>query len=547
MKNKIIILSLFSLLLSACKNPFVGMVSPDDARIADENSEELNDITNVKKSVVTFNSYLKSEDISITFSVEKNIVTVMVNEIFDLYEWHIGDVIFSKEQKCKIDFGSFVNGIYPVIVYTQREGKLYSAEINFTKNEDSIFAESFIGLPNENNANRTVFPSIKENELTDIKMEIIDEKEEVVGKGSWNNYSNFSKTKISIDFGEYNFKITAKHKNLSVNFEKKIEINSEEQIVDVYFTFTKLSGIDTGGIDISVCFKTDYSISDAIVSVYKNTNSGYKLYATDSVANGKLRFENGKNENAGFKYIQYKLDSMDYGIYWLRVDCIAANETKAGYYVDYIHVASGEISKINTSISSFFDLFTVTYNNNGGFYTGNSLMTKVSQFDNFVLPNDNEMIKPGYSFGGWFFDKEFVLPYSVNGIGTVNNDLFLYAKWNPNNQSEIIAGIGLLNESLISINEKTDGIDLKFMINIASDLICIDVYDNEGRILNSEYDYIEKGENNSYLVSLNFKARKSDIYMVEISSYKTVNTTDAYIYNEKVYTQKQIFKALYNH
>lgn len=547
MKNKIIILSLFSLLLSACKNPFVGLVSPDDARIADENSEDDNDIKNLRKSVVTFNSYLKSEDISITFSVEGNTVTVSVNENFDSYEWHIGDVIFSKEQKTVIDFSSFAEGIYPVVVYTQREGKLYSAEINFTKNEDSIFAESFVGLPNENNSNRTVFPSIKENELTDIKLEITDEEKEIIGKGNWNNFSNFSKSKISIDFGEYNFKITAKHKNLTVNFEKKIEINSEEQIVDVYFTFTKLSGIDTGGIDISVYFKTDYVVSDAIVSIYKNTNSGYKLYATDSVANGKLRFENGKNENAGFKYIQYKLDSMDYGIYWLRVDCIAANETKAGYYVDYIHVASGETSKISTAISSLFDLFKVEYNNNGGFYLGNSLMTTVSQFDNFVLPNENEMLKPGYSFGGWFFDKEFLLPYSVNGIGAVNGDLILYAKWSPNNQTEIRGGVGLIKESLISIDEKVDGIEISFLLNKVSNLICIDVYDSEGRSLNTEYDYIEKGENNICSVSINFKARKNDCYMIEISSYNTVNDTDTCVYTEKVYTQKQIFKALYNH
>ena len=513
----------------------------------DETTEQEKPITEYvppQKSIITFNSSFEIKDVIINSKIEETKIILSVDSILDLYEWHIGDVVFSNSNRCELDFSSYADGVYPVVLYGHKDGIFYSNSVNIIKKDGGILSA---WEENYENNSRTVFPNVNKYELSQIKLEILSDKNEVVGRGSWRTFSEFSKTKISLIYGKYNFKITAKHKSLNVIFEKQIEINSEEQIINVDFQFEKMFCNETGNIETLVYFKNDFIFNDAIISIYKKTNTGFDLYNTDSINYGQLTLEKGKNDYSDYQCIRYVLNNIDCGIYWIRIDCILANGTKAGYYVDYIYVASNETSKIETKVDDYFDLFNISYKNNGGFYIGESLQTKVSQFDNFVLPDNTTMYKPGFIFDGWYYDKNFQLPITKTGVGSVNKDLVLYAKWLANDNSVINAGVGLINDSKITIDEKTDGIEMQFIMEDHLDLICVDVYDSEGRILTTDYDYLEKGENGIYSAGVSFRCRKNDVYLIEISSYKTVYGTDSCIYKEKMYTQKQVFKALYNH
>lgn len=586
MKNKIIILSLFSLLLSACKNPFVAKVVSEDLtkteslekedeiteQPIDENldqfvegieeetavdsekdskeltvqdtgtNEEKNAIQN--KAIVTFNSCFVFEDIIINSKINGYVVSFTVNKEANFYEWHIGDVIFSNSKICEIDFSAYVDGIYPIVLYSQIGDVIYSSFINVIKQDGIITTDT---ITSKNAINRTVFPNVNKNELTQIKLEITSGENVVVGKGSWSNYTDFSKTKISIKYGIYTFTITARHKQNNVFFQKQIEIDKEMQVVDVNFQFEKMSGTETGVIDTLIYLKNEYNFSDVIISLYKKNNDNFVLYNTGSLKYGQLDLCKGKNDYSDYQYFEYVLSDVDYGVYWLRIDCILANGTKGCYYVDYVYVASGENCKIETKVDNFFDLFTIDYKNNGGFYIGDSLMTKVSQFDNLIVPDEKLMVKPGYEFVGWFLDKNMVLPFKKNGIGNIQQDTVLYAKWDLIQGNEVENGVGLVSNSKIRLEEKSDGISLEFLMEMKADLITIEAFDSDGRILTTDINYIEKGENDIYSADISFRCRKNDIYMVEISAFKTSYGTDSCIYKEKMYTQKQIFKALYNH
>lgn len=69
--------------------------------------------------------------------------------------------------------------------------------------------------------------------------------------------------------------------------------------------------------------------------------------------------------------------------------------------------------------------FEVTFDSLGG----TDVPSQTHMYDE-MLEEPAEPTREGYTFGGWYLDKEFKEPW-VFDVNTVGGDIKLYAKWDP--------------------------------------------------------------------------------------------------------------------
>ena len=110
-------------------------------------------------------------------------------------------------------------------------------------------------------------------------------------------------------------------------------------------------------------------------------------------------------------------------------DPTKSNHRFLGWYTDKELTKSFDFNtKIMSDITLYAKweklVFTVKFESNGGTTYNDVTINK----DTFVTKPDNPT-KEGYTFGGWYIDKELTKAYDFNT--KVSSDFTLYAKWNP--------------------------------------------------------------------------------------------------------------------
>ena len=115
-------------------------------------------------------------------------------------------------------------------------------------------------------------------------------------------------------------------------------------------------------------------------------------------------------------------------------------EIKPGYS-ELVHIRGGRTSTAERTITDFEKLHTIKYNLNGGELNGDSIPASFVEQQTVSLPDEQSLLKNGYTFAGWYTSENFVeLPIAEIPCGT-KNDIEIWAKWIPQVYSITYTGL----------------------------------------------------------------------------------------------------------
>ncbi len=214
------------------------------------------------------------------------------------------------------------------------------------------------------------------------------------------------------------------------------------------WTFTLIAQID--GKDVLLGKLTNYHIAAG-----PNTLNFTMTEATgNNLANGEIKFTLNFSENIVSKVEAslYKYDGNDFssstthsetftdvidsitytntveaGYYRLRLELyqnVNNSNEKINTYSSLVRVAPGLCSSGSYTIEKLAQLFTVTYNPNGGTMPSNFTSETHNGYTSFELPTPT---KEGYEFAGWYTPRNEQV--GENGIYTLTSDIALTAGW----------------------------------------------------------------------------------------------------------------------
>lgn len=203
---------------------------------------------------------------------------------------------------------------------------------------------------------------------------------------------------------------------------------------------------------VTVTGKTSYGVEDSFVVVVEDdTNYAVESIeispSTISVTNGgtatfqvKFTPENATNKELNWLIEDESLISITnvdekYVITGLKEGTtkITAISVDGGYTSDAIV----EVSDTSPSYSSGASIpsYTVKFNTNGGSKVSNKIVTSGES-----IKKPNDPIKDGYTFDGWYTDKDCTNKFNFNS--SITKKITLYAKWIADEDSKIILTLG---------------------------------------------------------------------------------------------------------
>lgn len=487
---------------------------------------------------------LNFEQNDIDFEVEKNgtKLSLSCKGLYDDYEWYMGTQILSKRENCEIDFNGFEKNIYPIVLFARRNSIVYS----------SVYYANFLGIKFGEKSSRTVFPEMSNSHIRNIHLEIVDLNSSEVILKDFADYDSFISDKFDLYEGLYSVSVTAQIGNriFCGNEEINVEKNQTEYSIQMDINSFETDDSEKGGLCISAYFMTKNLIVDSDYSLYQKKDEKFILYSMDKVVGGNLNLIDGENEYAGFKGIQFSLNDIDSGDYWLRINGITVDGKEKCYQVEYIYIDGNQKSEKIFEICDFFDMYTIDYDFGGGFFTGKNLTTKYSSFDSLSFPNEKEMIKPGYTFSGWYFDKELSEKADCfYGAGVFSSSLNLYAGWQKNEIDSDEVEISVLENSKILVNSMDKKIQISFPlekkkaqeIKNNTDLLTVKLYDKKNVLIGFGIQNIDWKDGKVFFEMI-CDLKKNENYLVEINVYNPVVLSNGFKMNEIIFCDKQLIQ-----
>ena len=427
----------------------------------------------------------------------------------------------SQERECLIDTADFSPDTYPVVLLAEESDLLYSASY-------------YINL----NASRTILPQYSRSALKGLCLKIINaENSLLIAEEAYESCADFEKTELTLAEGKYYFNFSGTFEGFELFDSVYMECKNDSKNLIEFFPKIACrkndleNSSDSGKIDIVNYFMTDLSVSDACVHLYKEENGSFSLCDIRSFGDGSLLFYRGKDSYEDKKYIRYTAN-LEEGSYWFRCDCTASQGKLASYCMEMVYVSSGASSNYIIETSDFYNLYSINYHYNGGFYVGSKLVEKAASFDSFPLPDAQEMVKPGFSFSGWYYDADFsIFAGDSFFTGQLEADINLYAKW------EALAEGNEASDTLnswcnhIYIEESEESILLGLNSVEAGDVFVIKVYNKSGKLYEARYEDLKTLNNNSSVL-VDFKCRPGESFLISVNAYspaKLIDKREAYL------------------
>lgn len=503
----------------------------------DENETQTYDVVNVSIK-------LNFEQNDIDFEIEKKgtQLSLTCKDSYEDYEWYMGTNLLSNIDKCRIDFNGYEKNVYPIVLFARKNEIVYS----------SVYYVNFSGTKFVEQSSRTVFPEMSDSYIRNIHLEIADlNSDELISK-DFENYDDYKAEILELNKASYKVSVSAQigNRNFYGCDDIIVDDNQSEYTIQMNLISFETNVSKNGSLNISAYFMTKNKISDAYYSLYQKKDEKYELYSMDKVNGGNLIFIDGENEYAGFKGIQFSLNDIASGDYWLRIDGSTIDGKKKCYQFEYIYIEENQKSEKVIEICDFFDMYNISYDFDGGFFTGENLITQYSSFDSLSFPDKEKMIKPGYEFAGWFFDKELT-EKAVNfyEAGNFSSSLNLYAGWEKiENYLEEENDISLKNSKIqVAEENKTFKISFPLENNIAqeiknnSDLLTVKLYDKKNILIGFTIQNMSFDEGKvSFEIICDLK--KSEYYLVEINVYNPVVLKNGFEINKKIFFDKQLIR-----
>ena len=273
---------------------------------------------------------------------------------------------------------------------------------------------------------RTVLPTAFTPETTGLTWTLSGTKDNtsVTFENTWSDTNNktayenmTSDTFLIPETGSWTFTLIAQIDGKDVLYSKiSQEIKAGPNTLSFDMTEATSDNLADGEISFELSFPSNV-ISKAEAYLYKYNGTDFDETSSDSQtisvteSADKIKYE--KNIAAGY--------------YRLRIELyqnVNNNDTKINTYSTLVRVAPGLCSAGSYQIENLAQLYTVTYNLDGGKMPNNFTSETHNGYTSFTLPTPT---REGYDFTGWYTPENERV--GENGKYTLTSDITLFAKW----------------------------------------------------------------------------------------------------------------------
>lgn len=282
------------------------------------------------------------------------------------------------------------------------------------------------------NSARTALPEISKKDLIYLTLRYAEkyndktkDTPDEVCVGDWKSVAEMTSSTLAFRTGTFTFRFYVMSKGGAVF--------GDEQ------TYTITPGVNNLTFSPTLeSFLTDFSGKGNLsIEMRYNTKNVKKvtagLYSTSGNSIPGFNDEDLTSTTSGF--INYNKTDIYSGNY-IAIFKFWADDEKTqllGTYREYASIVQGLTSSSECVVNELGNLFSITYECNGGIfvenYTAHGSYTRQSA--NLDLPQGDKITLPGYDFGGWFTSPDFSgSQLTFIPSGTTGN-LVLYARWIP--------------------------------------------------------------------------------------------------------------------
>ncbi|MBP5358532.1 MAG: InlB B-repeat-containing protein, partial [Treponema sp.] len=270
---------------------------------------------------------------------------------------------------------------------------------------------------------RTALPEFDMDSLTYIYLNYWnnDDYETV---GSWTSIQEMKNSVLPFKTGTYTFALVALTNSALFSEQKEFTIVNGPNSISFNPRLSAIGDITSGkgNLDIKIRFN-DEGVAKVTAGIYSTEETKIPGYNDEELAiqTGGIIVYSKNNVPAGNYIAIFKFYADD-------------EKTKLlGTYREYASIINGLTSKSECVIESLGNLYTITYEMNGGSFTDGFTApgSYTRHTDTIILPPEDKISKPGNTFAGWYESADFTgSPQTLLTRGSVGNKTY-YAKWIP--------------------------------------------------------------------------------------------------------------------
>ena len=301
-------------------------------------------------------------------------------------------------------------------------------------------------LPSDTHSVRSVLPAnlIEVSNLKNWKLNATftdDGTESTLG--TWETYSDFISSAISVKVGEWNFSLTAEGETATYEgtLSKKIIVGEN------FLNFILASKDGNGSININLYYSTNPNIK-AVKAALFNINDGSSV-ENFGFENLSITDSNDEENYSGLKNVNYQKTSVPTGIYIVTFNFYSDTNcrTLLNTWTETVTVKGDDISSLsqiinlNESYAIYFIVNSgkwINWNNTN--WANSSFKDKVgtynigasyTPYETVIFPTSENITRGGYDFEGWYTDSAFAEESKITGWlpETKQESFSVYAKW----------------------------------------------------------------------------------------------------------------------
>lgn len=299
--------------------------------------------------------------------------------------------------------------------------------VNNTTQTDADGATLRFVITGLNNA-RTVFPDIKQSDLSDVKLTYRKTTDTVESVKEWPNFNAIAAIPLSI--GTYNFTLEAKCKGFNYSGSvENVTISNGENTIEFNLNLSSIAAEDMEGqgtIRHTYTFPTSEEI--------KFVKAGLFTYDDDDelvevIAPEALTITDNEDGTSTVAYSRL-VDSAEYVLkYFFYADDEATIVIDT--YSVTVYVLKGVTSKADESTAFLCSVYTITYELNGGSWKdGYTAPTQFTYSSEVTLDVEN-VVRPGYHLVKWTETNDAGAA-AITELSVRAGDVRVYAIWEAN-------------------------------------------------------------------------------------------------------------------
>lgn len=275
---------------------------------------------------------------------------------------------------------------------------------------------------------KTLLPSIQNAVFTNIVLKGARQGESTKTLGSWTSIAAMQTASIPIEVGVWTFTLSATSGGNSFGgtLEKEI-VGGHNHLLFSLVLIDMVSGKGSFWLSLSFDRAVNAQNVSRVVASLENMDktivSGYESKNL-AVSNNAVTFS-GSQIATGTYRARIKFYAIVNGV-----------DTEIASWSELVQIASGFDSTASRTLESFDELYTISYELNGGFFaTGTVVPETFARRSNVMLPSLENVLRNDSAYGGtykavgWYTDENCASGNEITNIENIARNITVYAKW----------------------------------------------------------------------------------------------------------------------